>query len=209
MAEAQGGARAGQGDATVGLLDDLPQQVALGEGLRATVLGRGTVGEIPIHIILAPVDIEFIRVVEIVEVDLVAQFRVLGDGYVLEDVIVQALQVDAVVGVGSVVEERLHGTLGIDMLQAEGVVDVLRDLRHALLPQFGVAEVHVIHIVLTGVVGDAQFRIVGNEFLQGIFHGEDAADDNRTLRIDADVTLEDLWESLVHTTGNVPVLLGT
>ena len=79
-----------------------------------------------------------------------------------------------------------------------------------LLPgELLVREVHVVHIMCTGVVTNLQARIVAEEFLKLIFHGQDAADDDRRPGIYPHRTVEDGRETLVHPPCYLSVLLCT
>ena len=100
VAEPQRGTGLLDGDAAVGLLDNLAQQVALSEGLLAAVMGIAAEGEIPEGVPLLPVVEQFVVGIEIVKVDLGAQVGALHARCHLEQLAVQVVGVHAVVSVG-------------------------------------------------------------------------------------------------------------
>ena len=58
-------------------------------------------------------------------------------------------------------------------------------------------------------MADAQFGVEALQFLQGVLHRKDAANDDGALSIDIGHALEHLREALVHSVGYAAVLFGT
>ena len=63
--------------------------------------------------------------------------------------------------------------------------------------------------MLTGIRAYHKFRIVLRQLQQFVLHRDDATDDHGALGVDDGLALEHLWEVVVHTLGNLPVLRGT
>ena len=71
----------------------------------------------------------------------------------------QVLGIHLVAPVFFVVEQRVHDTVIVLVTLAELVVLLLYFWRKAGLAQLGVVEIHIPHVVLTGIVPDLQERI--------------------------------------------------
>jgi hypothetical protein len=95
----------------------------------------------------------------------------------------------------------------ITMLLGECLVFLIHFFRVNFLPEVRDISVHIVHIMLTGILFKLYLRIHTDQLLDGILHGEDTADDNRTLRIHWCLACKDLREALIHTLGDGLVLL--
>ena len=105
MAEAQLGTRVWQHDATVGILDNLAQQIALGVGLCASIDGTTAKSHIPPGVLLHPVAVDLFIREDVVECQLVAHIRALDVAGYLEQVVVQFSRIYVFLDVLHVVEE--------------------------------------------------------------------------------------------------------
>ena len=120
----------------------------------------------------------------------------------------QALAVHVVLGVVGIAEQsRQHRLVGV-VLRLVGVEHHPRPLRELHGVELFVGLVHVVHVVFRRVVGDAQPRVLDEKLLQLVLHRQDAANDHRTLGVDAHISGEHLRKSLVHASRYLAVLFG-
>ena len=89
-----------------------------------------------------------------------AHFGALYAGGHLEEGEVQIVGVHTVAHIDRIAEESAHGLLVDGVAFAEILVVVHRLFRVALLIEGGILQVHVIHVVLTGIGLDNQPRFV-------------------------------------------------
>ena len=73
----QGSTRMRKSDATICLLDDIPQEIALGEWLHIARIRRVAVSHLPPDVGIQPVLIQFLLRKEVIERNLASQFRAL------------------------------------------------------------------------------------------------------------------------------------
>ena len=106
-----------------------------------------------------------------------------------------------------IVEERRHGTQVVAVLLHEAVVGTLRFKVMTLADQLPVGVVHVPHVVLRRIMSDVELGVHEKQLLEGILHGEDAADDDGALGIDVGLALKDFRETLKHAACYLLVLL--
>ena len=105
-------------------------------------------------------------------------------------------------------EKRLHQVVKVHVLFRPLVVGSLHGRRLFVVAECRVGLVHVVHVMFGRVVGDAQARVEPHQLLQGILHGEDAADDDGRLGIDAHRIGKHLREAFIHSAGYLPMLSG-
>ena len=110
----------GQGDAAIGLGNDVAQQVALREGLGAAILGVRAVSKVPEGIVTEPVLIYLIGGEDAVEREVVAQFGTLHIAGQGEQLVGQVGSLD-MGRVVAVVKEYTHEMAVILMALAETV----------------------------------------------------------------------------------------
>ena len=194
---------------TVGLHDDGAQQFAGYEGLITSVERRGTIGEIPEGILAQPVLIDVIIIEEVVERDLLAQFRVLQTGGQTEQVVVQSFAVDVVVDVGRIVEQLLHGVSPSAVLLAVGHITVLGLHRCNPRLQSLVGGHHIMAVGQCGILEETEIGIQLHKLHQGVVHRQDAAHRGAAAGIDEGAFLENRREAVVHPLDDVSMLLGT
>ena len=92
------------------------------------------------------------------------------------------------------------------MTFAKFVISLFHFLRHLLFVQRLVFEVHIPHVMLAGIMAYLQFGIQAFQFLQRVFHGENATNHGRTLCVDVGLAFEYLGETFVHPTCNALML---
>ena len=81
---------------------------------------------------------------------------------------------------------------------------------HAVLQaiQVSVAQIHIPHIMLAGIVEDMKLRIHAEHLLQTVLHRENASDYRCASSLDIRITGKDLRKSLHHSSGNALMLQG-
>ena len=195
-----------QGDAAIRLLDDVSQEVALGERLHITRIRRVAVSHLPPDVGIQPVLIQFLLSKEVIERNLASQFCALDRTCHLIESSVQVTLVDILLYPGRVVEQFLHHTAIANVLLCKFLLYHLDT--HAVLQaiQISVALVHIIHIMLAGIMEDMKFRIHAEHLLQTVLHREDASDNQGASSLDIRITGKNLRESLHHSSGNTLML---
>ena len=124
MAKAQGSTIAGRVDSSIGIFDDFSQQIALGKGLGASVIGAIAKTEIPISVILQPIGVELIDSVDVEQIEMITLLSALYAGGYLEYLLIQNVGVNTIVGVSRIIEKSPHGLLVDGMVVAEHLISV-------------------------------------------------------------------------------------
>ena len=209
MAEAQLYLGIGLRQHLVGIFYQSPQQVTLGVWLDGTVDIGGSPSDVPAGVSNLPDAITLVVVEEIVERDVLSQFRVLHNSSYQEKLYGQVDHIDVLVGIESVGEQFAHQMSVVCRLTDVAVVPLLGRLVELQCHELLVLQVQVVHVAVGGIVVDVEVGVVLKHLHQGIFHGEDTASYSCAAGINVGMSLEDFGKALHHAAGNILLLLDT
>lgn len=132
----------------------------------------------------------------------------LGIGVDYEQMPEQGTGVERVLGPFGIGEELSNPLSGVGIKRVNAwhsqITCPVGELAHE-----SVVMVHIVHIGIRSIGGDAQFRVGSEHFLKLVVHREDASDYHSRTGINTCGVGKYLWEIVHHAPCNAPVLFGS